>query len=102
MDLSDLFTTYFRFRKNTATPRQMLKIMLYAYMNIIYSSWDIEKACHRDVNFMYLLEDSKAPNHATIAQFRTLHFASISKSQKFQIFFTKSEKYQVIFIVQYK
>jgi len=79
MDLSDLFTTYFRFRKNTATPRQMLKIMLYAYMNKIYSSRDIEKACHRDVNFMYLLEDSKAPDHATIARFRTLHFASISK-----------------------
>jgi transposase len=79
MNLSDLFTTYFRFRKNTATPRQMLKIMLYAYMNKIYSSRDIEKACHRDVNFMYLLEDSKAPDHATIARFRTLHFASISK-----------------------
>src|SRR5574344_43168 len=79
MDLSDLFTTYFRFRKNTATPRQMLKIMLYAYMNKIYSSRDIEKACHRDVNFMYLLEDSKAPDYATIARFRTLHFAPISK-----------------------
>ncbi|RDY25974.1 transposase, partial [Lachnotalea glycerini] len=36
-------------------------------------------ACHRDVNFMYLLEDSKAPDHATLARFRTLHFASISK-----------------------
>jgi len=79
MDISDLFQTYFRVRKNTATPRQMLKIMIYAYMNKLYSSRDIETACHRDINFMFLLEDSPAPDHATIARFRTLHFAPISK-----------------------
>lgn len=28
---------------------------------------------------MHLLEDSSAPDHATIARFRTLHFASHSK-----------------------
>lgn len=79
MDISDLFRTYFRIRKNTATPRQMLKIMIYAYMNKIYSSRDIETACHRDINFMFLLENSPAPDHATIARFRTLHFAPNSK-----------------------
>lgn len=80
MNISDLLETYFRIRKNTATPRQMLKIMLYAYMNKLYSSRDIETACHRDINFMYLLEDSPAPDHATIARFRTLHFAPYSKN----------------------
>ncbi|SHK91280.1 hypothetical protein SAMN02745243_03986, partial [Hespellia stercorisuis DSM 15480] len=30
MNISDLLGTYFRIRKNTATPKQMLKIMLYA------------------------------------------------------------------------
>jgi transposase len=79
MDISELYSTYFRVRKNTATPRQMLKIMLYAYMNRLYSARDIEQACNRDVNFMYLLEDSPAPDHATIARFRTLHFTSCSK-----------------------
>lgn len=79
MDISDLLRTYFRVRKNTATPRQMLKIMIYAYMNKIYSSRDIEVSCHRDINFMFLLEDSPAPDHATIARFRTLHFAPNSK-----------------------
>lgn len=49
MDISDLFRTYFRVRKNTATPRQMLKIMIYAYMNKLYSSRGIETACHRDI-----------------------------------------------------
>lgn len=79
MDISDLFRTYFRVRKNTATPRQILKIMLYAYMNKLYSSRDIETSCHKDINFMFLLEDSPAPDHATIARFRTLHFAPYSK-----------------------
>lgn len=79
MNISDLFMTYFRIRKNTATPRQMLKIMIYAYMNKLYSSRDIETACHRDINFMYLLEGSPVPDHATIARFRTLHFAPNSK-----------------------
>jgi transposase len=79
MDISDIQETYFRIRKNTATPRQMLKIMIYAYMNKLYSSRDIETACHRDINFMYLLEDAPAPDHATIARFRTLHFAPNSR-----------------------
>ena len=38
MDISDLLGTYFRVRKNTATPRQMLKIMINAYMKECYSS----------------------------------------------------------------
>ena len=35
MDLSELYATYDRIRKNQATPRQMLKIMIYAAMNRI-------------------------------------------------------------------
>ena len=69
MDLSELYATYDRIRKNQATPRQMLKIMLYASMNRLFSSRDIETACKRDVNFMYLLEGMPAPDHATIARF---------------------------------
>ena len=53
MDLSELYATYDRIRKNQAAPRQMLKIMLYASMNRLFSSRDIETACKRDVNFMY-------------------------------------------------
>ena len=79
MDISKLESTYFRIRKNSATPRQMLKIMLYAYMNRIYSARDIEKACHRDINFMFLLDGGTPPDHTTIARFRTLHFAPFAK-----------------------
>lgn len=75
MDLKDLYSTYSRVRENQVSPRKMLKIMIYGYMNKLYSSRDIENACRRDINFMFLLEDSTAPDHATFARFRSLHFA---------------------------
>ena len=80
LDLTDLVRTYDRIRKNTATPRQMLKIVLYAAMNRLYSSRDIETACKRDINFMFLLEGSPAPDHATIARFKYLHFSEVSET----------------------
>ena len=75
MDLSEIYATYSRFRENQATPRQMLKILLYAYHEGIYSSRKIEKACRKNVDFMYLLEGKPVPDHSTIARFRSLHFA---------------------------
>lgn len=75
MDLRDLYSTYSRIREKQAAPSQLLKIVLYSYMNHCYSSRDMETACRRDINFMYLLEDSPAPDHSTFARFRSLHFA---------------------------
>ena len=68
-----------RIRKNQASPRQMMKIVLYAAMNRIYSSRDIQRSCQRDINFMYLLEGMPVPDHATIARFVSLHFSRCSK-----------------------
>ena len=79
MELSDLYQTYGKIKKNQAPPRQLFKIIVYASMNRIYSSRDIENACRRDINFMYLLEGKEAPDHATIARFVSLHFAQCSK-----------------------
>jgi len=78
MDLAALYATYQRQRNLAATPRQMLKIVLYAAMNRLYSSRDIESACRRDINFMFLLEGAPAPDHATIARFKSLHLARCS------------------------
>lgn len=77
MNLEKLYQTYSRIRENQITPRKMLKIILYANMNRIYSSRDIEKACKRDVNFMFLLGGASAPDHSTIARFRSIHFAPV-------------------------
>jgi transposase len=46
-------------------------------MNGIYSSRKLEQACRRDVNFMYLLGRSPAPDHATIARFRSERLSGI-------------------------
>ncbi|WP_335621843.1 transposase [Clostridium isatidis] len=40
---------------------------------------DIELACRRDINFMFLLEGASAPDHSTFARFRSLHFAPCSE-----------------------
>ena len=78
LDLSDLYSTYSRVKENQVSPRQMLKIMLYAYHEHNYSSRGIEKACKRDINYMYLLEGRSAPDHATIARFRSIHFGQVA------------------------
>ena len=75
MDLEDLYSTYSRIRENQVSPTTLLKIMIYGYMNKLYSSRDLENACLRDINFMFLLEGASAPDHSTFARFRTLHFA---------------------------
>ena len=38
LDLSDLYSTYSKVKENQVSPRQMLKIMLYAYHERNYSS----------------------------------------------------------------
>lgn len=85
MNLSDLYATYERIRKGQATPRHMMKIMIYAAMNRIYSSRDIETACKRDINFMYLLDGMPAPDHSTIARFISVHLSQCSKQMMAQV-----------------
>ena len=80
MELRDLYKTYGKIKKNQVSPKQLFKIIIYASMNRLYSSRDIETACRRDINFMYLLEGKPAPDHATIARFISLHFSQCSKS----------------------
>lgn len=77
MDLTDLYSTYERI--NSISSRTLLKIVLYSYMNGDYSSRSMELNCKRDINFMFLLEGAPAPDHATFARFRSIHFAPCSK-----------------------
>ena len=72
LDYKKLYEAYSQNGRNPAVPPKILfKILIYAYMNDIWSSRKIELACKRDVNFMWLLEGFKAPDHNTIARFRT-------------------------------
>lgn len=80
MDLSELYSTYSRIRKDSATPRRLLKVTVYGRMNKRFSSRDVETSCKRDINYMYLLEGSPAPDHATLARFQSLHFAPCAEN----------------------
>ena len=51
MDLTDLYSTYERI--NSVSPKTLLKIVLYSYMNGDYSSRSMELNCKRDINFMF-------------------------------------------------
>ena len=75
--MTDLYSTYERI--NSLSPRTLLKIVLYSYMNGDYSSRSMEQNCKRDINFMYLLGGAPAPDHATFARFRSIHFAPCAK-----------------------
>lgn len=58
-------------RKPVTSPRTLFKILVYAYMNHIYSSRKIERAFKRDIAFMWLLNGEKAPDNNTICRFRS-------------------------------
>lgn len=67
-----LYRAYSPFgRKSAADPRVLFKVLVYGYQCGIYSSRKLEDACRYRVDFMWLLEDSKAPDHTTLARFRT-------------------------------
>ena len=72
MNLAPLMSTYSPIgRKPATSPRTLFKVMVYAGMERINSSRDIQKACERDMNFIWLLDGAKAPNHHEIARFRS-------------------------------
>ena len=78
LDYTLLMKAYSTKGRNPAAPPSILfKVLVYAYMNNIYSSRNIEKACKRDINFIWLLQGREAPNHNTIARFRTKRLADI-------------------------
>ena len=74
LDYSELWKTYVRaWRK--VNPVTMFEILIFAYMNRIYSSREIEKACKTDIRFMWLLNGEPAPSDSTITRFMRGHLA---------------------------
>ena len=55
MDISKIERPYSQNGRNEYPPRILLKILIYAYMRMIYSSREIERACRENICFMYLL-----------------------------------------------
>ena len=86
LDYSLLYQAYSAKGRNPAVdPKTMFKILTYAYSQNIYSSRKIETACKRDINFMWLLAGRKAPDHSTIARFRTGFLADACEDLFYQM-----------------
>ena len=79
MDIRKIERSYSHDGRNEYPPRILLKILIYGYMRKIYSSRGIEQACRENICFMYLLEDNPAPDHNTIARFRSRHLVDCEK-----------------------
>ena len=72
LDFTELKSTYSTIGRNSAVlPETMFTILVYGYMEGIYSSRALEKACKRDINFKWLLQGQQPPGHNSIARFRS-------------------------------
>jgi transposase len=59
-------------------PSDLLKLFLYGYLNKTRSSRDLERACHINIEVMWLMK-SLSPDHNTIANFRKDNPKAIKK-----------------------
>lgn len=72
LNYKELYNAYSTKGRNPdVEPKDLFKILIYAYMNDIYLSRKIETACKRDINFIWLLQGQNSPDHCAIARFRT-------------------------------
>ncbi len=103
LDFKNLIMAYSsRGRNPVVRPKTLFQVLAYAYMNNIYTSRKIEEACKRDINFMWLLQGQKAPDHNTIARFRNGRLSGIVEELLNQLVVKLSElgeiQYENIFI----
>ena len=72
LDYTQLYIAYSpNGRKSAVEPRILFEVLVYGYMNKLYSSRDIEEACRKRIDFMWLLDGEPAPDHSTISRFRS-------------------------------
>ena len=69
LDMDGFHKLYKEHGRSPYHPKMMLKVILYAYMNNIYSCRKIEKLLYRDIHFMWLSGREK-PDFITINRFR--------------------------------
>lgn len=72
LDYRKLYEAYSgRIRKSQVEPRILFEIIVCAYMKGVYSSRKIEELCRENIQFILLLDGHEAPDHCTIARFRS-------------------------------
>ena len=98
LDYTKLYQAYSAKGRNPAVdPKTMFKIVTYAYSQNIYSSRKIEKACKRDLNFLWLLAGAKAPDHTTIARFRSFYLSDACEDLFYQLILRLADRGEIPF-----
>lgn len=69
VDISSIIKQYRTGGTSSYHPRMLLKVLVFAYINNIYSSRKIEEAVRQNIHFMWLAGMRK-PDHNTINRFR--------------------------------
>lgn len=59
-------------------PRSMLKLLVYGYSYGVKSSRKLERECHHNISFIWIMGGLK-PDHKTIAEFRRKHKSTLRK-----------------------
>lgn len=92
IDNSEIEKNYTGGGATSYSPRLMLKLLVYAYMNNIYSSRRIELLAKENIHYMWLSAMQK-PDHNTINRFRTNRLAKGLKEvfSKVVLMFHKAE-----------
>lgn len=78
IDLDPLISSYSGGGASSYHPGMMLKILVYGYLNNIYSSRSIENAVKENIHFMWL-SGMKRPDHNTINRFRSDRLKGVMK-----------------------
>ncbi len=84
LDYRKLRRTYRR-RWRSISPEVMFSVVVYAYMQGIYSSRGIEEVCRTDIQFMWLLQYHKAPDHTTISRFLENNMSGCAEDLFYQL-----------------
>jgi transposase len=70
MDYRELNAAYDRqTRADEATPKQMFQLVVFGFMNGVYSTRALEAACRNDIRFLYLLGGKRAADHSRFGSF---------------------------------
>jgi len=101
LNYSELYAQYERsWRK--FDPKMLFKILVYGYMTGNYSCRDIERACKRDICFMWLLNGSAVPDNSTIARFQNERLLPVIEKLFYQVveklYEMKEIKFENIFV----
>lgn len=80
LDLSDLGIdiNFFKVGNSEYDPSAMLKLLIYGYSYGVKSSRKLERECHHNIAFIWLMGGLK-PDHKTIAEFRRRNKKALKK-----------------------